>query len=89
MRTSLGNLKDVDNEGLLVDVNVQPIDVDVPSREDKRRDIDQFFQPPVEKTINGKMKKYCGCKLCPYIPHTSVFRFSNETNLLQGQKEPR
>jgi hypothetical protein len=70
---SLGNPKDVDDEGLLVDVNVQPIDEDAPSHEDKRRDINHFFQSPVVKTINGKMKKCCHCKLCPYVPHTSVF----------------
>jgi hypothetical protein len=72
-RTSLGNPKDVDSEGLLVDVNVQPIDVDVPSREEKRRDIDRFFQPPVMKIIDGKEKKYCSCKICPYVPCPSVF----------------
>jgi len=74
-RTSLGNPKDVDDEGLLVDVNVQPIE-DAPSesQEEKRRDIDHFFQPPVAKTFNGKMKKYCICKLCPYVPHTSVLQ---------------
>jgi hypothetical protein len=56
-----------------VDVNVQPIDEDAPSREDKRRDIDHFFQSAVMKTINGKTKKYCSCKLCPYVPHISAF----------------
>lgn len=83
-RTSLGNPKDVDNEGLLVDVNVQPIDEDAPSREEKRRDIDHFFQPPVVKTFNGKMKKYCSCKLCPYV--LQLFRFSNETNSCRDKK---
>ena len=74
-RTSLGNPKDVDDEGLLVDVDVQPID-DAPSesREEKRRDIDHFFQPPIVKTFNGKMKKYCSCKLCPYVPRASIFQ---------------
>jgi hypothetical protein len=32
---SLGNPKEVDNKGLLMDVNVQPIEEDVPSHEDK------------------------------------------------------
>jgi hypothetical protein len=31
----LGNPKEVDNEGLLMDVDVQPIEEDVPSCEDK------------------------------------------------------
>ena len=35
MCASLGNPKEVDDEGLLMDVNVQPIEEDVPSREDK------------------------------------------------------
>ena len=65
--SSLGNPKEVDDEGFLMDVDVQQIDEDVPSREDKRRDVDNFFQPPVEKTVNGKTKKYCICKLCPYV----------------------
>ena len=57
---------------MMKDVDVQPIEEDVPSREDKRRDIDHFFQSPIEKSVNGKVKKYCICKLCPYISHTSV-----------------
>jgi hypothetical protein len=69
---SLGNPKEVDDEGLLMDVDVQPIDKDAPSREDKRRDVDHFFQSAIEKIINGKAKKYCKCKLCPYVSHTSV-----------------
>ena len=32
---SLGNPKEVDNQGLLIDVNVQAIDEDVPSHKDK------------------------------------------------------
>jgi hypothetical protein len=48
-----------------VDVDVQPIDKDSPMREDKRRDVDQFFYPPVVKDINGKKKKQCVCKICP------------------------
>ena len=64
-RASLGNPKEVDDEGLLMDVDVQPIEEDVPSCEDKRCDIDHFFQSPVEKSVNGKVKKYCICKLCP------------------------
>ena len=69
---SLGNPKEVDDEGLLMDVDVQPINKDAPSREDKRCDVDHFFQSATEKIINGKAKKYCRCKLCPYVSHTSV-----------------
>jgi hypothetical protein len=77
-RTSLGNPADIDNEGLLVDVDVQPIHEDVQTREDKRRDIDHFFNPPVSKTVNGNMKKYCSCKLCPYASHlTFLFTDAN------------
>jgi hypothetical protein len=66
---SLGNPKEVDDEGFLMDVDVQKIDEDIPSREDKRRDVDHFFKSPVEKSINGKVKKYCICKLCPYVSY--------------------
>ena len=76
MRASLGNPKEVDDEGFLMDVDVQAIDEDPPSREDKRRDVDYFFKSPVEKSVNGKVKKYCICKLCPsqYVSHTPMAR---------------
>jgi hypothetical protein len=85
-RTSLANPKDVDNEGLLVDVIVQPINEDAPSREDKRRDIDHFFQPSVVKIINGKMKKYCSCKTCLCVPQFLRFVNVNETNSCRDKK---
>ena len=46
MQASLGTPKEVDNKGLLMDIDVQPIDEDVPlaSHKDKRHDIDHFFQ---------------------------------------------
>lgn len=50
-----------------MDVDIQKIDENGPSREDKRRDVDHFFKSPVEKSVNGKVKKYCICKLCPYV----------------------
>jgi hypothetical protein len=65
---SLGNPTKKDNEGFLVDIDAQPVDVDAPTREDKGRDIDQFFLPPASKSINGQTKKYCCCKFCPYVP---------------------
>jgi hypothetical protein len=64
-RRSLGNPMDVDSDGLLVDVDVQPIDDSRQSREDKRRDINEFFHPAVAKDIQGIAKKYSTCKLCP------------------------
>ena len=73
MRVSLGNPKDVDDEGFLVDVNVQPIHQDSPSCKDKQHNVDHFFEPPVVKTINRKMKKYCSCKHCLYVSNISAF----------------
>jgi hypothetical protein len=86
-RASLGNPVDVDNEGLLVDIEVQSIEEEAPTRADKRRDIDQFFHPAVSKTTGDKIKKYCTCKLCPYVSHTSVICLLN--HFYQRQKEPR
>jgi hypothetical protein len=63
----LGNPADVDSDGFLVDVVVQPVNEDTPAYEDKQRDIVQFFHPAVLKVVNGKMKKYFTCKLCPYV----------------------
>jgi hypothetical protein len=63
--STLGNPTAVDSDGLLMDVDVQGLD-DVPvTREDKRRDVDNFFHPAISKVINGKTKRYCLCKLCP------------------------
>jgi hypothetical protein len=67
-RASLGNPADVDSDGLLADIIVQPVnEEEPPSLEDKRRDTDQFFHPAVLKVVNGKTKKYSTCKLCPYV----------------------
>lgn len=62
---SLGNPVDVDSDGLLIDVDVQPIDNIREAREDKRRNINKFFYPAVAKVIQGVTKKYSTCKLCP------------------------
>ena len=68
VRTALGNPEDVDDEGLLADVDVQSIqDVASTSREDKRRDIVHFFSAPFSKVVDGNMKTYCTCKFCPYV----------------------
>ncbi|KAG6858613.1 hypothetical protein C0995_015311 [Termitomyces sp. Mi166 len=61
---SLGNPTAVGDDGFLADINVQPINEEIETREDKRRDIDQFFHQPVTKEVSGKQKKYCICKVC-------------------------
>ena len=62
---TLGNPTDVDEDSLLMDINVQQVHDDVPmALRDRRWDIDHFFNPPIPKTVNGNVKKYCGCKLC-------------------------
>ncbi len=66
-RTSLGNPMVVDKNGFLADINVQSIETNSETWAEKWRDIDQFFYLPVEKTINGKIKKYSACKICPYV----------------------
>ena len=64
-QATLGNPVAVDADGLLIDVDVQAIDDNMPTREDKRQDVDNFFCIAVVKDVNGKSKKYRACKLCP------------------------
>jgi hypothetical protein len=61
---TIGNPVAIDANGLLMDVDVQSMDNIPPTREDKWQDIDHFFCTPIVKDVNGKSKKYCGCKLC-------------------------
>jgi hypothetical protein len=68
--TLLGNPTEKDDEGFLVDIDVQQAVVDAPTREEKRRDIDHFFHLPVSKIINGKAKYFYCCKVCPYVPYS-------------------
>jgi hypothetical protein len=63
--TTLGNPVAVDADGLLMDVDVQSINNNPPTREDKQQDVDQFFCTAVVKDVNGKLKKYCACRVCP------------------------
>ena len=70
---SLGNPTAVDEEGLLIDVEVQPVNDGVMTHKDTRRDIDTFFSPPFLKAVNGHAKKYCSCKLCLYVPLLDSF----------------
>jgi hypothetical protein len=59
---------EVDNDGILADINVQPVTDSGPSREDKTRDIDQFFGNLFERTgTNGSVKKHRKCKVCPSV----------------------
>jgi hypothetical protein len=57
-RATLGNPQAVDADGLLVDVDVQPVDDNSPTREDRRQDVDHFFCTAVVKEVKGKLKKY-------------------------------
>ena len=61
---SLGNPVAVDDEGLLLDVEVQQTDIGLPTCEEKRHNVDHFFHAPVEKVVGEKKKKLCVCKLC-------------------------
>jgi len=64
--TTLGNPTATDSDGFLLDVEVQSGSNGglSESREDKRRDVDQFFHPPVLREVKGRSKKYCICKIC-------------------------
>ncbi|KAN0118457.1 hypothetical protein V8E52_005187, partial [Russula decolorans] len=70
----------VDEEGLLLDVDVQLADKDPPTHEDKRRDVDQFFHTLVEKEIGGKKRKQCTCKLCPIVDEVTTLRHHLEAH---------
>jgi hypothetical protein len=57
--------EDVDEDGILIDIDVQPIADAGPTREEKTRDLDQFFSKPFERAnANGTVKKYRKCKVC-------------------------
>jgi hypothetical protein len=60
--------EDVDEDGILADIDVQPITDPGPSREDKTCDLDRFFSKPFERTgANGIVKKHRKCTVCPYV----------------------
>ena len=61
---TLGNPVAIDADSLLMDVDVQSINDSPPTCEDKWHDIDNFFGTAIVKDVNGKLKKYCACKLC-------------------------
>ena len=62
---TLGNPVAVDDDGLLIDVDVQVVDDNRTTRADKRQDVDEFFLGATFKDMNGKSRKYRLCKLCP------------------------
>lgn len=74
--------EDVDEDGILADIDVQPIidESTSPTREDRTRDIDQFFSQPFESThANGKVKKHRKCKVCPYVVISFAYFFTSLT----------
>lgn len=65
-RATVADQEDVDEDGILADVDVQPITDPGPLREDKTRDLDRFFGKPFERTgTNGTVKKHRKCTVCP------------------------
>ena len=79
--TSLANPVEKNDDRLLINIDVQPIDDDPSSSaSNKWQDINNFFSQPVITEENGKMKKHCACTLCPYvllIPFNSMCSHSN------------
>lgn len=62
---TLGNPVAVDDDGLLVDVDVQVVDDIRTTRADKRQDVDEFFLAATFSDMKGKSRKYRLCKICP------------------------
>jgi len=62
---TLGNPVATDEDGLLMDVDIQSIEDNPVTHEDKRQDVDHFFHNAVVKDVNRKSKKYRACKLYP------------------------
>jgi hypothetical protein len=54
----------IDNDGILIDIDVQPLTI-VTTVESKTADLDHFFSQPFEHVgANGKVKKHRECKGC-------------------------
>jgi hypothetical protein len=70
---TLSNLVDEDKDDFLLNIDVQSIHKDAPTQEDKWCDVNEFFHATIMKDINGKMKKYCTCKLCLYVSYIFLF----------------
>lgn len=57
--------KDIDKDGIPIDVDVQSIFDASLTCEGRTADIEQFFGPAFEQTgANGKVKKHRKCKSC-------------------------
>jgi hypothetical protein len=55
----------VDNDGILIDVDVQPITDTAPTHEGKTADLDAFFGVMFDHAgTNAKVKKHRKCKIC-------------------------
>ncbi|KAG2067464.1 hypothetical protein BDR04DRAFT_1120451 [Suillus decipiens] len=55
----------VDNDGILIDVDIQPIADTAPTREGKTANLDAFFGAMFDHAgTNGKVKKHRKCKIC-------------------------
>jgi hypothetical protein len=55
----------LDEDGILVDIDVQSVGDSGSTREGKTVDIDQFFGNPYDCTgASGKVKKHRKCKIC-------------------------
>jgi hypothetical protein len=65
-RATVIDHEDVDSNRILVDVDVQSITDSSRTREEKTRDIDEFFGKPFKHAgANGTVKKHRKCKACP------------------------
>lgn len=58
----------VDANGIPLDVNVQTISDDEPTKKNASADVDQFFSAPFDSPDkHGKMKAHRKCKGCSYV----------------------
>ena len=65
-RATVEDAEDVDEDGILADIDVQSIANSGPTREDKTHDIDEFFGKPFKCTgANSTVKKHRKCKVFP------------------------
>ena len=64
-KSSLTNPDAIGADGLLEDLDIQSIDEETVTREDKQCDVDQFFHAAFVRDVNRKQKKYRTCKSCP------------------------
>ena len=66
--TTLGNPQAINVDGLLMDVDVQPVNDDSSTHEDKWQDVDNFFCMTVVKEVNGKSRSIiCAKYACEFM----------------------